>query len=181
VLPELVASTRDAAAEGARRALPLADGERIDPNRASVIELDRLPGVGPAAARAIVEARENGSVFRRAEDLLSVRGIGATTLERIRPSLDVSAPPAGRGLPRRDGPPNGSPSARPGSAPVDINAASAGELQDLPGVGPALAERIVAARRERMFTSLDDLARVRGIGPATVERLRPFAVAGRAR
>jgi len=183
VLPELTASTSASAAEAARRSLPLSEGERIDPNRASEIDLDRLPGLGPSAARAIVEARESGRVFRRPEDLLEVRGIGEVTLERMRPGLDLSSPPPGRVSAERRGP-TSAPEARPASGPserVDVNGASVEELQALPGVGPALAERIVVARREQMFTSLDDLERVRGIGPATVERLRPFAVAGRGR
>jgi len=179
VLPELTASTSESTAEAARRSLPLSDGERIDPNRASEIDLDRLPGLGPAAARAIVEARESGRVFRRPEDLLEVRGIGEVTLERMRSGLDLSAPPPGRVAAERRGA-TSAPASRP-SEPVDVNGASVEQLQALPGVGPALADRIVAARREQMFTSVDDLTRVRGIGPATVERLRPFAVAGRGR
>lgn len=51
---------------------------------------------------------------------------------------------------------------------VSINTASPGELQSLPGVGPAIAARIVEARP---FDRLEDLLRVRGIGPATLERL----------
>ena len=58
VLPELLEGTREAAQEGARRNEPLEEGETLDPNRASEVELDRLPGVGPSTARAIVAARE---------------------------------------------------------------------------------------------------------------------------
>lgn len=58
-------------------------------------------------------------------------------------------------------------------APVDVNVADVAELTRLPGIGPALAARIVAYREEHgPYRSIDDLARVRGIGPATVERLR---------
>lgn len=58
---------------------------------------------------------------------------------------------------------------------IDVNKASLAELCALPGVGPGLAARIVADRRERGgFSSVEDLARVRGIGPAIVERVRPF-------
>lgn len=177
VLPELLATSREAAAEGARRSEPLAEGERLDPNRAPEAELDRLPGVGPSTARAIVAAREEGVVFRRPEDLLAVRGIGEATLERIRGALDLRAPPA----PTR--PPRGSAAREVGTAgtapTVDVSHAGVAELQSLPGIGPALAERIVAAREEQMFTSLDDLARVRGIGEATIERLRGRATVGR--
>ena len=56
-----------------------------------------------------------------------------------------------------------------GEVRVSINAASVRELQTLPGIGPALAGRIVEARP---FASIDDLERVRGIGPATLARLR---------
>lgn len=52
---------------------------------------------------------------------------------------------------------------------LDLNRADARSLQVLPGVGPVLARRIVAGRP---YDSVDDLARVRGIGPATLERLR---------
>jgi competence protein ComEA len=52
---------------------------------------------------------------------------------------------------------------------IDLNAATAEELQLLPRIGPALSARIVAARP---FASLEDLTRVRGIGARTLERLR---------
>jgi competence ComEA-like helix-hairpin-helix protein len=58
--------------------------------------------------------------------------------------------------------------------PLDLNRAAAGDLARLPGVGPALAARIVAARRAGTFTSVDDLARVRGLGRGRIERLRPL-------
>jgi competence ComEA-like helix-hairpin-helix protein len=64
---------------------------------------------------------------------------------------------------------------------IDINHASAVELTELPGIGPALAARIVAYRAERgPFRAVDDLVAVKGIGPATVEGLRELAVVGEA-
>ena len=58
-------------------------------------------------------------------------------------------------------------------APVDLNHAGAAELVGLPGVGPALAARIVAAREASgPFGAVDDLRRVRGLPRQTIERLR---------
>jgi len=57
---------------------------------------------------------------------------------------------------------------------VNINTASQAELERLPGIGPALAQRIIAAREESPFTSLEDLDRVSGIGEKTLEDLRGY-------
>ena len=57
---------------------------------------------------------------------------------------------------------------------VRINSASAGELQQLPGIGPALAQRIVETRNSGRFTSADDLLRVPGIGKAKLAKLRAY-------
>jgi competence protein ComEA len=57
--------------------------------------------------------------------------------------------------------------------PIDLNVASAEDLEALPRIGPVLARRIVDERRQRgPYASVDDLVRVKGIGPKTVERLR---------
>jgi competence protein ComEA len=54
-----------------------------------------------------------------------------------------------------------------------LNQADATALATLPGIGPALAERIIAQRQQAgPFASLDDLTQVRGVGPALVKRLR---------
>lgn len=57
---------------------------------------------------------------------------------------------------------------------VRINSASAGELQQLPGIGPALAQRIVQTRSRGCFSSADDLLRVPGIGKAKLAKLRNY-------
>jgi competence protein ComEA len=63
----------------------------------------------------------------------------------------------------------------PASASLDLNAATQAGLDALPGIGPVLAERIVAWRTQHgRFTSVDELAEVPGIGPKALERLRPL-------
>jgi competence protein ComEA len=58
---------------------------------------------------------------------------------------------------------------------VDINTADWPELLQLPGIGPTLAHRIVDSRQTAgPFADNDDLRRVRGIGPKTMEQIRPY-------
>ncbi len=56
---------------------------------------------------------------------------------------------------------------------VNVNTAPEEELAQVPGVGPAMAKRIIAARP---FSALSDLQRVSGIGPFTIERMKPFVI-----
>lgn len=65
-------------------------------------------------------------------------------------------------------------------AVLDINTADAAALEELPGVGPVLAERIVAAREEDgPFDGPEALLEVPGIGPATWEDIGPFVYFGK--
>jgi len=60
---------------------------------------------------------------------------------------------------------------------VDINQAEWPELSQLPGIGPTLALRIVESRQnDGPFRGHDDLRRVRGIGPRTLQRITPYLV-----
>lgn len=68
-----------------------------------------------------------------------------------------------------------------GSAPVysglfvlDPNTAPADSLELLPGIGPALADRIVAYRQHQRFETEIDITNVKGIGPRLYERLKPY-------
>ncbi|MBW3534000.1 MAG: ComEA family DNA-binding protein [Gemmatimonadetes bacterium] len=171
VLPRLVAEGEAARVDAAMRTRPLAEGERLDPNVASEVELDRLPGVGPAVARALVESREREGPFRGAEDLERVRGVGPATVAKLAEHLEFGA--AGLAVRVVGGPSDSAAVVGGGPPPLDLNRATTEELEALPGVGPALAERILALRARRgRFGRVEDLLEVRGIGPATLDRLR---------
>jgi competence protein ComEA len=151
-----------------RRNEPLGPEERLDPNTAPADELVRLPGVGPALAERIVAYRAAHGPFRTLADLDSVSGVGPALLARAAPHLALAPAP-----PRRPALLSAAAAASPArspAGPVDVNHATPAELETLPGVGPALAARIVQARP---FRSVDELAKVPGIGPRTLERLRP--------
>ena len=73
--PELPSPARPAAAAGV--------GELLDVNMASATELERLPGIGPVIAAAIVEHRDRLGPFRSVEALADVSGIGPVKLDAI--------------------------------------------------------------------------------------------------
>ncbi len=113
---------------------------------------------------------------------LVVRAVPSDVEGRQQPALLVAASPAptvptaapSPGLAARwDG-------ALEATRQVDVNAADVAALERLPGVGPALAARIVEEReRHGPFRSAEDLGRVRGIGPKTVESMKDYVkVAG---
>ncbi len=67
----------------------------------------------------------------------------------------------------------------PRASPIDLNKATAQELDSLPGVGPATAASIISHReKEGPFRSVDDLLDVRGIGEAKLESMRDLVVVG---
>ena len=71
-------------------------------------------------------------------------------------TLEITAPEEGRGC-------------------LDLNAATAAELEELPGIGPALARNILSWREENgAFTCREDVLAVSGIGEVTYETIKPY-------
>lgn len=61
----------------------------IDLNRATLQQLEELPGVGPVMAHSILKFRRQSGPFERVDDLLAIRGISRRRLEKIRPYVFV--------------------------------------------------------------------------------------------
>ncbi len=154
----------------------------VDLNRASEKQLTSLPGVGPATARKIIAGRPYGSV-----EELARAGVPAKTIRAIAPRVTVAgqgiAPAAGAGPPIRGaaGPGTARSSRQvaalsppPPKPKVDLNRASEKQLETLPGIGPAAARKIIAARP---YGLVEDLVRA-GLAPEVIAKLAPFATAG---
>jgi competence protein ComEA len=122
--------------------------------------LDRVPGIGPGLLQALAPHL----MFGRAKELQTssvASSAGVGTPFASRPATGMTA--AVLGL--RD-------------TVLNVNRATAVELEGLPGIGPALARRIVADREAQgPFATVAALERVPGIGPALVARLGRFVTA----
>jgi competence ComEA-like helix-hairpin-helix protein len=72
------------------------------------------------------------------------------------------------------------PSQPPPLASININTATVKELVALPGIGEKHARSIIASRNARggQFNSLDEIVQIDGIGPATVDKMRPYVFVG---
>ena len=151
---------------------------QIDLNRADRSELLQVPGLGPSSADAILAHRAERGPFGSIDELTHVHGIGPKTTEKVKPWLNLSTPgdePLEK-LERKQAPLGKGTKIHTTDAKIDVNAAGEAELMRLPGVGPALAGRIVQYRATAPFASVEDLRKVKGIGAKTLDAIRPFIV-----
>lgn len=138
------------------RGAPLLSGNRVDLNRDDRQALMHLPGIGASVAARLFDA----AALQGPADVLAVRGIGGTVFDGLHPLVWTPSPP-----PKVVAP------------PLNFNTAPSSQLVELPGVGPVLADRIVAARSTvGPYTSARDLQRVHGIGPTRAMRLAAVGV-----
>lgn len=130
----------------------------------------------PEGSRVVDAVRAAGGVTKKADQ---------TTLNLARPVVDgeriwVGRP--GESAPVLPGPAPAGAAGGPGAAgaaPLDLNAATQADLEELPGVGPVTAGHILAWREEHgRFSSVDELLEVSGIGERTLAQLEPLVSAG---
>jgi len=165
----------------------------IDINTATAKELEAFNGVGPATAVKIIDFRDSNGPFESCDDLIKISGIGQKKLEQIKPDCEASTPSkkankkskkASKSSKKEANKPQANTKDQPVSVPkkanedmakgkIDVNKASAKELEQLSGVGPKTAQDIVDYREKvGGFESCDDLMKVKGIGDAKIAQIK---------
>ena len=66
-------------------------GEKVNINTASAEQLQTLPGVGPALAQRILDYRKENGSFKKAEELMNVKGIGEKSYEKLKDHITVGS------------------------------------------------------------------------------------------
>jgi competence protein ComEA len=133
----------------------------------------------PTTARVVDAVNAAGGALPAAD--LDRINLAAHLVDGMRiavPRRGVASDPAGPTAdPGASGPSAGTSAggAPTAAAPLDLNTATEPQLETLPGIGPSLAQAIIAERdKEGGFHSVDDLRRVRGIGDVRFAQLRPL-------
>jgi DNA uptake protein ComE-like DNA-binding protein len=159
-----------------------AASKKVNINTATEAELEALPGVGPATAAKIVSGRPFSSM-----DDLSRVGVSASNIEKLKKvamagksshtseaksesaSKESSSSKSSKEKPSTAAKASKEPAKTSGGTPgrLDLNRASEKDLEALPGVGPATAQKIIAGRP---YTSIDDLARA-GVPKSTIDKI----------
>jgi competence protein ComEA len=133
-----------------------------------VVGAVRRPGLYRLAdgARIADALRRAGGAAKRAD--LSLVNLAAPVSDGTQVVVPRRAPPStgGSAAPA-------DPGAAPAAGPIHLNTATVEQLDELPGVGPVTAQKIVDYREQHgAFSSVDDLDAIPGIGPARLEQLR---------
>jgi len=170
--------------------------EKVDINIASLEELITLSRIGTVTAKRIIEYRQIHGKFKSIEEITRVKGIGPKTFKKIKETITVGNIPSGSITVRESGRDTNyrerpvSLHKRTESVIVDsitvdgsktltekrkinINTASVEELETLPQIGPATANKIINYRETHgNFQSIEEIIKVKGIGVKTFEKIK---------
>lgn len=159
----------------------------VDVNSADSKTLQTLPGIGSATAKRIIDGRP----YQTVADLAKVKGLTAAKLNAIKDRLvfgpAVTAPSTNAAVPAkvkvaatnavtgRTATPKAAASTLAPGQMVNINTASAADLDKVPGIGPVKAQAMVHYRAQNgNFKTIEDIQKVKGIKSATFAKIKAY-------
>ncbi len=136
--------------------VPATSAFPVNINTADEKTIEMLPGIGPSKAKAIVDYRKKAGPFKTFEDILKVPGIGPSTLDKFSGLITGVSTASFKN-----------------SQKININSATAKEIENLPSIGQIKARGIVSYRETHgPFRNLEDLKKVSGIGSKTIQKIK---------
>jgi competence protein ComEA len=130
----------------------------------------------PRRSRVMDAIKAAGGALEEAD--LNALNLAESVIDGMKivvPGPGVAAPMALLSTPRGGSPSRPKKASLPMPNSVSLNSANASELIALPGVGPAIADRIIEYRRQNGgFRSIEELDAVKGIGPKKLQQIRPY-------
>lgn len=163
--------------------------KKVELNLASVQDLERLPTVGPALARAVIDYRNQQGGFKKVDELLNVPGFGKGRYKKVWDLLYIDGkkgiPPAelfkskiNRKTKTPAKPSKHQPVQKEETLEgklIDINKASLNQLMSLPRVGKKLAARIIQHRETYgPFLVKEELFEIEGMSQNLFEKIEPY-------
>ena len=135
----------------------------VDLNKATEAQLQEIPGIGESYAKKIVKGRPYKSV-----DDLAKAGIPSSTITKIRTNVTVGGDTVATTSKATTSSKTAMPKVESGL--VNLNTATEQQIEELSGIGPTYARKIIA---KRPYKSIDDLSRA-GIPTSTITKIRPM-------
>lgn len=177
-------SDKGSSAGGAEESVIINNNQKVNLNKADAATLTTVPSIGEKMAGDIIAWREANGPFKSVDQLRgNIKGVGEKKFAKMRPYLTTEGGISTGSAPGEKGKSGKKSKSSGGGAPaegsIDINSATADQLDAVPGIGPVMAEAIVAYREENgKFASVEDLqGKVKGVGEKTLEKISPYLTA----
>lgn len=139
---------------------------RVNINTANYDELSNVKGIGASLAEKIIQYREQNGMFASFEDLRKVKGFGEKKIEKVKDKITFGK--VDQSILKKK-------LALTADGKINLNLATAEDLDKIDGVGPGMARKILEYRDKiKKFHKVEELRNIPGIGPKKYEHLSKY-------